>query len=166
MDKMKTLHELVCENAQRFELPPDIIKSIIYKESNGNVFAGRYEKGFFSKYLDGKTLEKLGGHIPSTITKDTEYMLRATSFGFMQIMGQVARERGFALESLIEVCKPELNIYYGCKHFKYLLNMKGGDIEKALLNYNGGGDPEYGKDIIAINNSRRFNKIDWNVTGY
>lgn len=163
---MKTINEIIHNNATNFNISADIIKSIIVKESGMKVFAGRYEKGFYKKLLEGKTLEELKGHIPKTITRETEYILRATSFGLMQIMGQVAREKGFACESLIELCKPELNIFYGCRHFKYLLDMKHGDIEKALLNWNGGGNPNYGKDVIAINNIRGFNKYNWDITGY
>lgn len=166
-NKMQTFNEIIKRSSQTFEIPEELIKSIIIKESGVRIYAVRYEPAFTRNYLIDKdtgklkSLEKLGGHIPKEINKTTEYVLRSASFGLMQVMGQVAREKGFSKESLLELCNPELNIYFGCRHFKYLLDMKMGDVGKALLNWNGGGNPNYAKEVLEINNTRGYEKFDW-----
>lgn len=53
------------------------------------------------------------------ITAETEYVLQATSWGLMQVMGSVARELGFS-KSLVEMLKPRNSVFYGCKKLKQL----------------------------------------------
>jgi soluble lytic murein transglycosylase-like protein len=166
---MKTLNEIIKRNSQTFEIPENLIKSIIVQESGCRVWAIRYEPAFTRRHLTDKetgqlkSLEKLKGHIPKGINRTTEYMMRATSFGLMQVMGQVAREYGFSKDSLVELCVPELNIYFGCSHFKRLLNLRDGDISRALLNWNGGGNPEYANEVLDKMNMKVYEKFNWGV---
>jgi hypothetical protein len=70
------------------------------------------------------------------------YALRSTSFGLMQVMGQVALELGFPGRYLTSLCDPRLGLEYGCRK---LANCIGSHttVNAALLAYNGGGDPTY-----------------------
>jgi hypothetical protein len=137
------MNELVYKAAIKQQLNPKLITAIIAQESSNNCWAIRYEPLFQSKYLKGKSKEKLGGFFPPNVENSQELFLRACSFGLMQIMGQVARERGFEGTWLTELLDPEVNLYYGCLHFDRLLRKTDGNVTDALLAWNGGGDPNY-----------------------
>ena len=62
-------------------------------------------------------------------------------------MGQVARELGCKLPSLVQLCDPETGLTYGAKRLKKALDRKKGDVREALLNYNGGSEKTY-PDIV------------------
>jgi hypothetical protein len=58
----------------------------------------------------------------------TEKRLRATSFGYMQILGETARSiLKFRGDSLLELIQPELNLELGCELLKR-------NYDKAILN--------------------------------
>jgi soluble lytic murein transglycosylase-like protein len=125
--------------AAQQQLDPALVCAVCHHESGGwNTWASRYEPAFFEKYvpIDSKTFGRV-------CSRDTEKRLRATSFGLMQIMGQVARERGFEGEYLTELCDPEVGIEYGCRELARRLKNAGGDVRKGLLGYNGGGNRKY-----------------------
>lgn len=131
--------------AVTYALDPALVCAVCHHESaNWNTWASRYEPGFFDKYVpqDAKTF----GNVCSV---DTERRLRATSFGLMQIMGQVARERGFTGEYLTELCDPLNGIEYGCRELARRMKNANGDVRKALLGYNGGGNPNYPNLVLA-----------------
>jgi len=94
--------------AQRHNLPAALIAAIIQVESSGNTFAIRYESGFLLTYVK-KDVQRFGA------SQDTERISRATSWGLMQIMGQVARELGFEDPFLSSLCEPVNGIEYGCR---------------------------------------------------
>lgn len=175
---MKTLEEIININSKTFNLNPLIIKSIIIQESRSpvdllknnlkeiNTFAFKHEQDFIHRYIP-KELKNYKGYIPKTVTEEKEKYLRASSFGCMQILGQTAREQGFSCESLYQLFDLELNIYYGCKYFRYLLNLKGGDTNsreqllKALDNWNGGGNPRYKTEVMNWFYTEEYLKYNW-----
>jgi soluble lytic murein transglycosylase-like protein len=59
----------------------------------------------------------------------------------------VLRERGFKGEFLTEALDPRLNIKLGSEFLQTLL-LKHDTTEKALLRWNGGGNPDYGKEVL------------------
>ncbi len=72
-------------------LDPALVCAVCHHErANWKQWAVRYEPGFYEKYV-----EKMVG------ISATEKTMRATSFGLMQIMGQVARELGSPETSLL-----------------------------------------------------------------
>jgi soluble lytic murein transglycosylase-like protein len=73
---------------------------------------------------------------------------RATSWGLMQVMGQSARELGYR-EFIPELCDPASGLYWGCKIFTRKLECTGGDYQKALQLWNGGGNPNYAAEVMA-----------------
>lgn len=97
--------------ADRYSLPATLVEAVIQVESGGNPWAIRYEPAFFKRYIQGKN-----HGVPKGISRDTEEMARATSWGLMQVMGQVARENGFADTFLSSLCDPALGIESGCQH--------------------------------------------------
>ena len=83
---------------------------------------------------------------------DQEYWGQQASWGLMQIMGAVARERGYRDPYLTALCDVDTNLALGCEHFRVQLVWAHGDVEKALGAYNagrGGWDTAAGKRYRA-----------------
>jgi soluble lytic murein transglycosylase-like protein len=122
--------------AAKYGLDPAIVCAVVEQESSWNPWAIRYEPEFFARYLETMSLPA------------TEMRARAFSFGLMQCMGQVARELGFAGASLAQLCDPDIGLDVGCR--KLAACFKAWTTpEVALLCYNGGGNPDYGKQVLA-----------------
>ncbi len=129
--------------AEAHQIDPALVCAVCAHESKWNFWAVRYEPAFYDRY------------VKSMVLRETEKQTRATSFGLMQIMGQVARELGFGRDYLTELLDPETNVEYGCQKLHHCLDRTAGDVNKALLLYNGGGSPEYPSLVLAhINNYR------------
>jgi len=109
------LASLIARAARQHGLPIPLVTAIVQVESGGDPWAARYEPAFFTRYVEKIRVRAFGG-----CSADTERSLRATSFGLMQIMGQVARERGFEGPYLTELCDPEVGLEYGCRHLAWL----------------------------------------------
>lgn len=67
-----------------------------------------------------------------------EWVLQRSSFGLMQVMGALARERGFAGSYLTELFDVETNLAIGCGHLGELLRWCGHDEEKTVGSWNAG----------------------------
>src|SRR5712692_9451618 len=78
----------------------------------------------------------------------TEAAARALSWGLMQVMGQVAREAGFAGASLAELCDPAAGLEVGCRVLAHKLAAAEGNVTRALLLWNGGGNPAYPQQVL------------------
>lgn len=100
---------------KRLSLPVGLVHAIIRVESSGNPWAIRYEPAFQRAYLDGKAWRVYGA-----VSHETEVMARATSWGLMQVMGQVARERGFEGAFLSQLCTPAAGLEYGCRQLRHV----------------------------------------------
>ena len=90
-------------------LPISIVRGVVCTESSGNPDATKWEPGFYKHYIKGKF-------------PDDDYHSehgRAVSWGLMQIMGQVARERGFKGD-FRELLQPEVGLYWGCRQLSVL----------------------------------------------
>ncbi len=125
---------------------PALVCAVCHHESAGwKQYATRYEPGFYRRYIEPmKDVQVFGA-----VSQDTERQGRAFSYGLMQIMGQVARELGFQGEFLAELTDPLTNVTYGIKRLKKALDKKNGNVREALLDYNGGGIPEYPDLVMA-----------------
>ena len=137
---------------------PQLIAAIIWQESRANQYAMRYEPAFFDKYIQNK---KLTGFIPNfkNVSEATERMARATSFGPMQVMGATAREHGFEGTFLTELCNAQTGIEMGVKVLKAKLVKANDDINKALLLYNGGGNKDYPREVLAHIDSGEYQNV-------
>ncbi|HET9402524.1 MAG TPA: lytic transglycosylase domain-containing protein [Candidatus Acidoferrales bacterium] len=127
--------------AAKYGLEGSLICAIIEQESSWNPWAMRYEPAFFGRYVEPLVLPwKLSA---------TEAHSRATSWGLMQVMGQVAREARFAGEFLSMLCKPDEGMDVGCRVFAAKLAATEGSLEKALDLWNGGAAPDYPRQVLG-----------------
>ena len=97
-------------------------------ESGLNTYAMRYEPKF--RYLfppDDK---------PQQFT--TEWFGQKTSWGLLQVMGAVARERQFDSKYLSELCDPQVNLKIASEYLAELRGRSDGSWAGSLSAYNGG----------------------------
>jgi soluble lytic murein transglycosylase-like protein len=118
--------------ANTHSLDPSLVCAVCHHESdNWNVWAVRYEPAFFTRYVE-----------PIAGIGDTEKIMRSTSWGLMQLMGQVARELGFKGSYLSELLDPPTNLEWGCQKLKRCVD-RANDTRTALLLWNGGANKNY-----------------------
>lgn len=127
--------------AAAHDLAPDLVCAVCEQESNWNPWAMRYEPAFFERYISPL--------VDSRAVSATEASSRAFSWGLMQVMGQVAREQGFAGAALAELCDPAVGLEIGCGVLARKLAVAKGDVERALLLWNGGSDENYPPQVMA-----------------
>jgi soluble lytic murein transglycosylase-like protein len=140
-----TVHPEIVELARHIavahDLEPALVCAVIEQESAWNPWAVRYEPAFLSRYVAPLyTAGKLSA---------TEAYTRAMSWGLMQVMGQVAREFGFAAASLPELCDPATGVELGCRILAKRMARARGDVPAALLAWNGGANPSYPAEVLA-----------------
>lgn len=116
-------------------LDPILVCCVCENESLWWPNAIRWEKGFYKHYTEPMNLP------------ESDEMQRACSYGLMQIMGEVAREAGYTLP-FSGLYDPTTNVYWGCLKLRKCLEHTGNDVTKALLMYNGGGNPAYPKLVL------------------
>jgi soluble lytic murein transglycosylase-like protein len=122
-------------------LDPALVCAVIEQESAWNPWAMRYEPLFFAKYVASLyTNNKVSA---------SEAYARGFSWGLMQVMGQVARETGFDAPFLSALCDPEQGLALGCKVLRKKFDAAAGDTTRALLAWNGGGNPAYPAQVLA-----------------
>lgn len=133
----QTLQSLVKAHAQDAGLDPALVCAVVEQESSWNPWAIRFEPAFKRHYIDPLNLDNL-----------TEEVARSISWGLMQVMGEVAREKGFK-GPLPSLCDPETGIAVGISHLASKLKAAGGNVSKALLLWNGGSNPNYPSQVLA-----------------
>jgi soluble lytic murein transglycosylase-like protein len=116
-----------------------LICAIIEQESAWNPEATRYEPAFYQRYIVPL--------IASEQLSEGEATGRATSWGLMQVMGQVAREHGFP-NPFQQLLDPATGIKWGCIVFQSKLKSANGDRYGALMKWNGGGNKLYAGQVI------------------
>jgi soluble lytic murein transglycosylase-like protein len=135
-DQIQGLIHLAKTTAVAHQLPPELVCAVVEQESNWDAYAIRYEPAFQQRYVEPLNLSP------------TETVARSISWGLMQLMGEVAREldyKGF----LAELCDPVTGLEYGCRHLANKIKQAGGDNTRALLLWNGGGNPLYPGQVLA-----------------
>ena len=122
-------------------LDPALVCAVVEQESAWNPWAIRYEPLFFAKYVAPLyTNNKISA---------SEAYARGFSWGLMQVMGQVAREFAFDAPFLSALCDPEQGLALGCKVLRKKFDNAAGDATRALLAWNGGGNPAYAAQVLA-----------------
>lgn len=124
-------------HAQRVGLDPALVCAVCEQESNWNPWAIRYEPGFYDRYI-----------VPLPLNSATEAHARAFSWGLMQVMGQVARERGYTGD-LAMLCDPDTALSIGCDVLKAKLAIAGGNVHQGLQRWNGGANLSYADQVMA-----------------
>jgi len=146
---------LARSTAAKHELDPALICAVVEQESSWDPHAIRYEPAFRARYV-----APLG--LPPT-----EEIARSISWGLMQVMGQLAREHGFAGKFLSSLCDPAAGLDIGCRILAVKLAFRSGsascggnvnegsfpssvdDIARALMLWNGGANPQYASQVLA-----------------
>jgi soluble lytic murein transglycosylase-like protein len=128
--------------ARAHSLWPELVCAVIEQESGWDRWAARYEPAFYKRYIE----PLLAKPDPPT---ETEARMRAFSWGLMQVMGQVAREHGFSRNSLAQLCEPAAALDVGCRVLAAKLAAAEGNVTRALLLWNGGGNRDYPDAVLA-----------------
>ncbi len=123
--------------AAAHELDPALVCAVAEQESAWDAHAIRYEPGFRTRYV-----APLG--LPPT-----EEVARSISWGLMQVMGQVARERGFNGKFLSALCDPAAGLDIGCAVLASKLSSASDNVTRALELWNGGANTEYARQVLA-----------------
>ena len=132
-----TLIVLARAIATRRLLDPALVCAVVEQESSWDSFAIRYEPAFRERYV-----------VPLALPP-TEEIARSISWGLMQVMGQSAREHGFAAKSLASLCDPAKGLAIGCAVLVSKITQASGDIARALQLWNGGANPDYASEVLA-----------------
>jgi len=138
-------------------LTPGLVLAIIKQESEGKPFAFRYEPDFYQWLVSRVPDPDVFG--PYYISKATELKARSTSWGLMQVMGQVARERGFKESYLTALCDATCGVTYGCKQLSLLLK-RYNTLAEAVASYNT-GSPKYTNDMQFVNQEYVDNVLNY-----
>jgi len=124
---MNELELLAREAAGRYGLDPRLICALCEVESSWNPWAVRHEPRYrwlwaltYEDYPMEPHFQSEELHLPG-YTAITEQILQRTSWGLMQIMGAVARERGFR-DWLTGLCDPAVNLEWGCRHLRWMID--------------------------------------------
>src|SRR6266568_4544197 len=143
--------------AEAHALWPELVCAIVEQESAWNPWALRYEPAFYEKYIatslaarrpDPQASRLVALTSPAIPNDPTESRARAFSWGLMQVMGQVAREYGFADASLASLCDPAVGLEIGCRVFAAKLAAAEGNVTRALLLWNGAGNRDYPAAVL------------------
>lgn len=155
--KTSKLEQLIRYWADAHNVSFDLVAAIVWQESQGDALAHRYENDFYQRYIESKSRAELLGHVPATIpTLATEKRDRAYSWGLMQVMGQTARETGFADNNLTALLDPSINLDVGCR-FLAKLQKKHKTINNVLTAYN--GSPTYALAIQRLLREKGYARL-------
>jgi len=139
---------LIEQMSERWSIAKELICAFCFTESSFEEDAKRFESGFLEKYIKKMKLPD----------KDEETW-RATSWGLMQIMGQVLRENGYRGERNSST-DPVINLYYCCKFYIRLLNRYKGNKTDAIAAYNQGNNRwrDLNRNGIKDENEKYYNQ--------
>lgn len=168
-----TVRPLIETAAAAYRLDPDLIEAFVRQESGGDPWAWnpepryrflwnvRTHQPFRALTFAEQASEAPPADFPTLAgDRDQEWWGQAASWGLMQVMGAVARERGFMRPFLAELCEPVVNLELGCAHVASALVWAKGDVRKAVASYNGGRgnwqgtEPQrYADRVLTLRNS-------------
>jgi len=127
---------LVKAKAVSLGIDPALACAIAEQESGWNAWAIRYEPAFYARYVAKQALTP------------TEKTARSISWGLFQTMGEAVREAGYKGD-LAALCDPDTGITWGLAVFQRKLALANQDVPRALLFWNGGGNPNYATEVLA-----------------
>ena len=144
---------IICDEiAPQYYYDPRLILAMCEQESNYNEKAIRLENNFFRKYIQSNN--------QFNIAEETSKILLSCSYGLTQVMGVLLYEKKYITslasqdvnDTLMEFLKdPKAQIKLCCiiLHDKLKYCADQNNTEELLLKYNGGGNPNYGKEVLA-----------------
>ena len=105
--------DIIKNCSQIYGIDEKLIRAIIKKESSGNQWAFRVERGFWVRYFPG--IKAIFSRTPE---KDEQWLaypdIVSASYGLMQVMLSTAMELGFRFQYPGELYEPATNIKFGC----------------------------------------------------
>lgn len=128
--------------AGAYNLDPAIVYGVCLKESNFEPAAVRFEKNYSYLFDPGRVR-------PRDCSMDTEVSLQKTSWGLMQVMGGVLRERGFKGWITNIVDDIEAQVEFGCRHLSRFIARYG--LEEGVAAYNAGSPRRVGATGKLVN---------------
>lgn len=169
LDDPLLLADCVRTYSTKFGLDPKILAALIYQESRGEIWAQRYELGFYKRYIEGKGRNELSGFVPPRFpTLATERNSRSVSWGVTQCMGETLRFMGFKGLYLAQACDPRINVMYGAKYLRRCLEKSASSgagmsqYKGALALYNGirnHHESEYDEKVLEHVENGNYNAI-------
>ena len=120
----------VDQAAKLYGFNSKLVYAICIKESSMDTWAMRFEPGWRWWLNPGTWAKRV------RVTTRTEEIAQQCSWGLMQVMGTVARERGH-VGDLPQLCNPKIGLEIGCAHLKYLF-ARYSDVKHVLSAYNTG----------------------------
>ena len=130
--------EIITNCSRIYKIDEKLIRAIIKKESSGNKWAFRVERGFWARYFSG--IKAIFSRTPN---KDELWLtypdIVAASYGLMQIMLTTAMELGFRFQYPFELFEPANNIKFGCLLLKKNFD-RYGKWDDAISAYNQGNN--------------------------
>lgn len=129
---------LLAALCKEYSVPYDLALSIIEQESGGSNLCFRHEPKVLKDY-ELKVFVVESAKFYAKKTGDSfasEMILRASSLGLMQVLGQKAREYGFE-KPLIQVCDPENGLRLGLRILSDLLKKYANETD-VIASYNAG----------------------------
>lgn len=151
--------------ASRHGLDPQLLCAQVLVESDGNTYAWNPEPryGYLWNVRTNAPFRpvsriELTSEVPPIDfpmlagDRDQEWWGQQASWGLLQVMGAVAREKGFTGPYLTQLIEPAIGLEYGCRVLAGLLVWSGGNVERALAGFNaghGGADGPVGRAYAA-----------------
>ena len=160
------LVSLARKTAVAHGLDPALVCAVVEQESSWNPWAIRYEPLFFAKYV--------ARLFTNNKVSASEAYARGFSWGLMQVMGQTAREAGYAEPFLSSLCDPADALEIGCRVLRKKFDTSASQSSfraessergispsvpsaianndattSALLLWNGGANPAYPSQVLA-----------------
>ena len=124
--------------ATRHHVPAALLAAFIQEESFWNPWAERTEPKYLKNPRVRNSAAKWSAAHNGTPTMLTELHDRSRSMGLMQVMGEVAREQGFAPRFLSELFVPMQALDQGALLLRTLMNRYPRDTLAAISAYNQG----------------------------
>jgi soluble lytic murein transglycosylase-like protein len=142
MQPTPLLLELVRSTAQRHGLDPVLVAAICQKESSWDPLAIRFEPEYRWLWPSRENVFR-----PMLVSAATEVAQQKMSWGLMQVMGAVARERGCRLPYLSALCSPAHGLEYGCAHLAWMAQRYAGN--DLISAYNAGRPVDFNRRIYV-----------------
>lgn len=133
MGNRNRLQALAAEIAAKYRLPAELVCAMVAVESGWDTAACRFEPHY--RYLwdvrRNAPFRRLDAaesnneqappdfHAPRGVGRHTEWQHQQTSWGLLQVMGAVARERGCNTPFLTALCEPAIGLEFGCRHIAH-----------------------------------------------
>jgi hypothetical protein len=138
----EALISLAKQTADSHQLFGYVVCGICERESSWNPWLIRYEPSFEANYVSPLIVK-------GEVTDATEVKGRSISWGLMQTIGESVRELGYRLP-FPQLCDPATGLEWGCRLFTLKLRHAAGNVENALQLWNGGGNPNYGSEVLTL----------------